>query len=679
MLNEFDVERTTSRSSLFINGRAVRKREILVGVLVVFLVVIVVLAALLASASTSSNGTPCVGGTDLQKGFSTSQTGTNVSLTGTNASQTGSNTPENNVCLDYSCLGAAAHVLSLLNKSVSPCDDFYNYACGKFPQMNPLDANTPELTTASIIFHKTKERIRKLLDKPPISNANDSYDRKAKVFYSSCQDHFYRTTLGGKPFLDHVISELPGSWWALDGDDDWDDAAWDLNSVLKMTQVDFWTAVFFRFYIKRDEDWNEPAIQIEKWGTTLPHYLFLNQQAPEFAKTVTDYKTYIRTVGSLLLRDADLNITDAERENRAERFVSDAFELEVTIAQITDGFNRQPYPFSSEARMTLQELNIETSGVVDFVSLGKYTLSEAGVGGNTPVLVPEKAFLVNLTDWIKDEMAADPKTIKRKLSNYIVWRLAHRYSQDLSWEYTTAGQQFEMDMMGHSIEVRDSVMKIGYPDYMMSEDTLNMMYSTFTVNEDTHFQNVLSSNKLRQEWLNRQFNNDAFDWGISMQSKQAVYNNPLKELIVPAGMLQFPIYDHTSPNYMNFGSMGAMVGTALVSAVDEEGSMFHLNGSQRSATWWSNNTWNDYQQVSQCMVDAYSDAVQGPFGKGSLFTPVNVSMLFYTTQAFRDSSGVKLAYEAYKNWMEKTGGEKRMPGAAWTNEQSFFVAFAQVL
>nr|KAG5701990.1 hypothetical protein BaRGS_034572 [Batillaria attramentaria] len=606
-------------------------------------------------------------------------------------------------------------VKSLLDKSASPCDDFYNYACGKFPQMNPLDVNTQELTTVSIIFRKNEERFRRLLDKPPISNAVNSYDRKAKVFFSSCQDHFYRTQLGGKPLLDHVIGELPGGWWAQVRDEDWDDAAWDLTSVLRKTHVDFWTSTFFSFLLQADQlDLTKPAIQIDIWGTAMPHYAYLS---PFYAKYIDDYKTFIRTVGSLLLRDASPNATDEEKTSRVEQFVNDAFEVESKIVDVKASSMRHPNPFAPEERMTLQQLSDQTSGAVDFVSLLTYMYNEAAVDGSTPVVVPEKAYLLNLTNWIKDEMAAEAKTIKRKLNNYIVWRLAHRYAQDLSWEYTTAGQQFEMDILGaklfpstwwycvtklevfmheamgamlvrehfgeankrkaHEItdhvktalmeslsstlhwmsvesrnkaeqKLRDSIMKIGYPDYMMREDTLNMKFATFTVNPDTYFQNLLSSNKVLQKYINEQFTNfgkNSSVWGIPVQSQRALYYSPWKELIVPAGLLQFPIYDHTSPNYMNFGSMGSIVGTALVHAVDAEGSMFHLDGSQMGTSWWSNHTQQEYQRVRQCMVDAYSDAVQGPFGQGPLSAKIKVDMMYYTPQAFRDSSGVKLAYQ----------------------------------
>lgn len=36
------------------------------------------------------------------------------------------------VCTSYSCLYSSSKLAALRDNTVSPCDDFYNYACGKF-------------------------------------------------------------------------------------------------------------------------------------------------------------------------------------------------------------------------------------------------------------------------------------------------------------------------------------------------------------------------------------------------------------------------------------------------------------------------------------------------------------------------------------------------------------------
>ena len=51
-----------------------------------------------------------------------------------------------------------------------------------------------------------------------------------------------------------------------------------------------------------------------------------------------DYKTFIRTVGNLLLRDSGLNLTEQEKKYRVETFVSDAFFVESELAMVSVRF-----------------------------------------------------------------------------------------------------------------------------------------------------------------------------------------------------------------------------------------------------------------------------------------------------------------------------------------------------
>nr|KAG5701991.1 hypothetical protein BaRGS_034573 [Batillaria attramentaria] len=706
MVKHFDLEPIVTDSDVILKGFRFRKRELaLGGVLVVCFLVIIILAALLASANKSSDGgTPCIGDAGAQKG---------------NGTET-------------------AHVLDLLNTTVSPCEDFHKYACGRFPELNPLEPDEAEVSTFWNIHNKNQDRIRILLEKPPIDNNVKSYDRKLKDFFSSCQDHFYKMQQRGRPLLDKVLRKLPGGWWALGADSEWDDTTWDLNAALKVVHVDYWTDAFFTFSIITDKvDWRKNAITIDLSGTgmVLGYY---NASDSRFEKPRTDYKTFIQTVGSLLLRDAELGITDAEMNQRVETFVQDAFGVETEIAKLKENAESTPNPHSLDQRMTLQQINDQTGGAVDWVGFFTYMFDSGHVTNDTKVVVLEKKYVLKLAEWIQNGTAANPREFKRKLHNYMVWRLAHRYVQDLSWEYIHANRQIYVDITGvaeflgtwrycvnkidrdmyealgalfvrdhfsdankekaHEItdlvktalinrlqnsthwmsaqtrqtavdKLRDSLIKLGYPNFMMDEDHMNGIYSILMINKTDYFGNLLSFNKFFKQHWNDYLSHiaDTSDWRYATYTFVAHYYNPWKELIVPAGMLQFPIYDHTSPNYMNFGSMGAIVGRQLVHAVDEIANSYKVDGSGTTddGSWWSNQTVQAYRTVKKCIQDAYANATQ-------------VDMEYYTPLALGESSGIKLAYSAYKDWMRQTGGEKKMPGSKWTNEQSFFVAYAQV-
>ena len=46
------------------------------------------------------------------------------------------------------------------------------------------------------------------------------------------------------------------------------------------------------------------------------------------------YKNLMSTLGGLLLRDANVSISEAEKQERLQQFVSDAFSVEMQLAKV---------------------------------------------------------------------------------------------------------------------------------------------------------------------------------------------------------------------------------------------------------------------------------------------------------------------------------------------------------
>ena len=84
-----------------------------------------------------------------------------------------------------------------------------------------------------------------------------------------------------------------------------------------------------------------------------------------------------------------------------------------------------------------------------------------------------------------------------------------------------------------------------------------------------------------KDWNNRLRNReDRSRWYMHTYDTYMVYYGPWHELIVPAGLLQFPIYDYTLPHYMNFGSMGSLLAHYLIHAIDQYGMFLNVWGFQ---------------------------------------------------------------------------------------------------
>ncbi|XP_067655795.1 endothelin-converting enzyme 1-like [Haliotis asinina] len=697
-----------------IHGYSFKKREIaLGGVALVALLVCVILAALLASAKSGGTG----GGTVVPGGACDQTKG---------------------LCLTPTCMKSAAYALESMNSNVDPCDNFYQYACGTWARNNPLKPDVSQLTPAWNIYYKNQEKLRRLIETPSSRTSSWASEKKLKDFFASCTDHYGKMGLQGNPFLDQVVAKT-GGWYGIGT---WNETTYDFEDALRKTHVDFWTNAFFTFSVRTDWlDWRKTAIQIDLSGTGLSWVYYVRANGAPF---IVDYKHFMRTVAGFLIRDSEVNITASEKTERLDTFVEDVYLVESTLANITSNSDPSENPHDYQNRVKLRDLNTMTNSAIDWVQFFTYMFNDAGVNADTSVVVLE-------TDYIK-EMAAFITNLgqnkSRILNNYLTWRLAHKYVQDLSWDYIHANREFYVAMtseaeflgtwrycigivdrdMGEAMsalyvkdhfsdanrnksaeivdylktalvdsltsnmwmdektrniakkKILDSIYKMGYPDYMMSNDKLDNIYMPLKINRYDYFGNRMSMNHFYKVDWNRRLKHgtDTSEWTYNTYSVIAEYYNPWKEMIVPAGLLQWPLYDHKLQHYMNFGALGSILGHNLVHAVDQTGAQYKLDGSH-FGDWWTNATKKAYIGVRQCVINAYANKTMGPFNLPVATSPLSlpVDAPGYAPEALAETSGVRLAYKAFKAWERANRVERKAPGVSRNNDQMFFVAYAQ--
>ena len=122
----------------------------------------------------------------------------------------GSSTSEqsSDVCTSPSCVKLASTVLTNMDPSVDPCDDFYNYSCGGWVARNVVPSGYgswgvfQELATQNTIF------IQKLIT----SSVDDKVNaiKLTRRLYDSCVDLDGLEKLGAAPLID--IINKTGGW-----------------------------------------------------------------------------------------------------------------------------------------------------------------------------------------------------------------------------------------------------------------------------------------------------------------------------------------------------------------------------------------------------------------------------------------------------------------------------------
>lgn len=72
------------------------------------------------------------------------------------------------VCHTAGCVNAAADVLHSIDTSIDPCDDFYDFACGKFLNETPITDEKVSVDTFSVARDKMQSQLLQLIDAPVV-------------------------------------------------------------------------------------------------------------------------------------------------------------------------------------------------------------------------------------------------------------------------------------------------------------------------------------------------------------------------------------------------------------------------------------------------------------------------------------------------------------------------------
>ena len=201
--------------------------------------------------------------------------------------------------------------------------------------------------------------------------------------------------------------------------------------------------------------------------------------------------------------------------------------------------------------------------------------------------------------------------------------------------------------------------KIGYPDVWREYDV--------TIEKGKYFENVVALRKNQYQYqanqLNKAPNKDR--WGTTPSTVTAYYNPPLNEIVFPAGILQFPYFDVTADDAVNYGGIGMVIGHELTHAFDDQGAQYDKDGNVKN--WWTEEDYTKFKAKTKQMIDRYSSftVLDGQHLKGALTVGENTA----------DNGGISIAYDAFK-LTEQGKGNTKIQG--FTPDERFFMSIARI-
>jgi len=586
-----------------------------------------------------------------------------------------------------------------IDKSVDPCTDFYQYACGNWVKKTEIPADQSSWVSFIELDERNQYTMRDILDKAAVASPQrDGITQKIGDFYGSCMDEAAVEAKGStplKPELDQIA------------------AVADKTALIEtMAQLHLRGARgLFAFYSQPDlHNADQVIAYIDQGGLSLPdrnYYIKDDAKMVEMRQHLVEYATQLFTLNG---QTADQAAESAKTILRIETALAKA-SMDRTLRRdpknrdhkmergqavaLAPNFNLNRY-FAATGAPAFSELNVvnpdffkEVNGLLDTESLGSLKtyvtwhllstaapwLSKNWVDANFKMqqyltgqakIQDRWKRCVNLTDGALGEalgqkyveVAFGAESKKRMLN--MVDALEKSLDQDIAglpWMSDDTKKQAKVKLQA----IRN---KIGYPEAWRD-------YSRLTVERGDLMGNFLRANEFETRRRLAKIGKplDRKEWNMTPPTVNAYYSGSYNEIVFPAGILQPPFFDKAMDDAVNMGGIGIVIGHELTHGFDDQGRKFDPQGNLRD--WWTASDGTEFEKRASCIADEYSSfvAVDDLKLNGRLTLGENTA----------DNGGARIALMALREMIaaDKSGkaGEK-IDG--YTPEQRFFLGFGRV-
>ncbi|CAG2167080.1 unnamed protein product [Oppiella nova] len=630
-------------------------------------------------------------------------------------------------CETSDCLKAATSVVSALNTTYDPCHNFWQFSCNGWTNKNAIPDNRGSWAVTDQIRDRIQHELRHYIDL--IGQGVDEADPQFKVkrFYSSClnvEDIEYNSI----STIKYEIQEI-GGWSLLSS---WSYQSWDRTKVIERLHTKYGVNPYFKVSVGPDDlDPNQPfIIKIEPSGLGLPSKNYYYDS--KYEKQTESYKNFMRELAKLFNAQSIQANQFAENmfnyEKRIAEVTPDLEEYEepnnylkkrysirelMSIApsikwlnllqnyfpnsQLNEG-TRVLVAFEPYLRNISNIISTTDNGAVNDYLMWRFTstyapyLSKAfrlihnefqqsmnGLESNKLRLAEERwEFCLRITSKFLGQ-ALGSMFIKNKLPTRLDQSNGAR-SHVINYIKSSVLENINSFVWARSDEARDLINRkvrqlellISQPNFVLKND-IEKYYNEFIV-QNSFYQNILNGihfNNRKNDILLKSRNSVSdYSWKLLPQDVDIAYEYAGNKLTIPAGFLQFPLYDTNLPVPMQFGSLGFHVAAHLLRAFDLTGLQygmpdFRLSSEQK---WRSPDGQQDFDNSLECL----SKDLQYLSEKTQLMYP-NLTL----SQTYIDVGALELAFAAYKNYVSEKGEEGHLSGVYLNSEQLFYTSFAQ--
>jgi putative endopeptidase len=585
-----------------------------------------------------------------------------------------------------------------MDKTVDPCVDFFQYACGGWQKNNPIPADQSRWDVYAKMAQDNRRVLWGILDRLATQTAGRTVSQqKIGDAFAACTNEELTQRLGARP----MKPELD----LIDGMK----SKKDLPAVLAALQLSSGDdGLFFSFGSAQDyADSSRVIAFATQGGLGLPERDYYFKTDAKSRELREKYVAHVARMFQLM--------GDGEADAKAHADVVMAMETALAKGSMTAVELRDPRKlFHPADRRKLQVLTPE----FDWKSF----LTGMGVAGNDRFNVSQPKFFQTLDFQLRMRKLDDIKT-------YLRWHVAHISAPFLSkpfvdenfdfyrrtlrgvtevaplWQRCVVlvdnqigealGQEFVKENFGPELkaktlhmtqqiqaamenEIRNldwmgpqtkakaleklhgMVNKIGYPDNWRD-------YSALEIRRDDLLGNVQRGVAFEAHRQLAKIGKpvDHSEWGMTPPTVNAYYDPQMNDINFPAGVLQPPLFDAKLDDAPNYGNTGGTIGHELTHGFDDEGRQFDAKGNLKN--WWTKKDADEFEKRTTCLTDQY--------GKYIVVDDIHINSKLTLGEDLADFGGLVLAIAAWKMEMAPHPAPQAVDGL--TPDQRFFIGMAQ--
>lgn len=582
-----------------------------------------------------------------------------------------------------------------LDETITPGEDFYQYACGGWMKNNPLQAQYSRFGTFDELAETNRTQIKELIQNLGTDNKKGSVAQKVSDLYLMGMDSVRLNAEGIAPLKADLakiaslkkgsITEtlawlhygLAGAFFGVGpeadmlnsdvtilylgpsglglGDRDYY-LENDKNIVTIRNAYSNYVATLFKLIGYKEKDSKKAAATILKIETEIAKSLMTREESRDISKqynikkideikseySAINWESYFSYMG---WQNVDkLCVTQPVALKKVNELL-----VSLTEKELRDYIT---YKYVRSASSYLSD---------DFV-VANFEMFSKTLSGKTEMQPRWKRALDVPNSYLGEAVGelyvnkyfpGDSKEKMLKLVNNLKIALAEHIA-GLDW-------MSDKTKVNALVKLNSFRVKIGYPDKWRDYTGLSIDPSL------SYWENIKNASIFETKRANAEYGKpvDREAWGMTPQTVNAYYNPTTNEICFPAGILQAPYFDPNSDDACNYGAIGVVIGHEMTHGFDDQGRNFDQSGNMTD--WWTAEDAKKFTEKTDVLVEQFNKIiVAGDQHANGRFT---------LGENIADQGGLRVAYTAFKKTEQGKSNEK-IDG--FTPDQRFYISYADV-